>query len=248
MFTGGEVPKVVTSRSRRQNAFRSNDFAVPTSMNLFQSFGPLSSAALCLVLAACAGSAEPPAPAVVRTPPPQGYEKTIHNYFAFKIRSPQKNAQINVARPEPGGCALDGHFNSIRGWVVPVAYETRTGELTGRETIRITAKPYYFWFLGNTIAGVTPRLETCPGLGSAFDEGEQPGAVAGALRPTSFPSPAAAEPGRVDTPEPPTADRAHDAAKPQRVQKADATQAKKKKTSKSSGGVRKAKKAAARRN
>jgi hypothetical protein len=209
-------------------------------MNIFHRLRWLSPA-LCAVLAACAGTAEPPSPAVVRTPPPQDYEKTIHNYFAFKVRSPQKNAQINVARPEPGSCALDGHFNSIRGWVVPVAYETRTGELTGRETIRITAKPYYFWFLGNTIAGVTPRLETCPGIGSAFDEGEQPGAVARTSQTTSVPLPAAAEPRRSDSPALSVADRPQDAAKSQQRQKADPAQ-RKKKSSRSSGGVRKTKK------
>jgi hypothetical protein len=196
-------------------------------MNLLPSLRSLSSSTLCAALVACAGT-EPAAPTVARTPPPQDYEKTISNYFAFKIRGPQKNAQLNVAQPEPGSCALDGYLNSIRGWVVPVVYETRTGEPTGRETITITAKPYYFWFLGNTIAGVTPRQEQCPGVGSAFDEPAPPSAVPGALQTVSFPSSSAAEPPqreRLET----TA-----AAKPDPAQKR-AKAKKKKKTAKSSG-------------
>jgi hypothetical protein len=69
---------------------------------------------------------------------------------------------------------------------VPVAYVTRTGEATGKETIRINAKQYYFWFLGNTIAGITPRIELCPGLGSGF-ESPTPDPAAGAMVPTALP-------------------------------------------------------------
>jgi hypothetical protein len=138
-------------------------------MKPFPRVSLLASSTICSALVACAGT-EPPAPTVVRARPPQAYEKTINNYFAFKIRGSQKNAQISVGQPEPSPCALDGGANSTRGWVVVAAYETRTGELTGKETIKITAKPYYFWFLGDTIAGVTSRLERCPGQETAFDE------------------------------------------------------------------------------
>src|SRR6185369_9916139 len=57
---------------------------------------------------------------------------TITDYLAFKIRNPQKNAEVNFGAPEPGACALDAYTTSSRGWVVPVAYLTRTGEATGR--------------------------------------------------------------------------------------------------------------------
>ena len=120
------------------------------------------------LLAACASS-EPAAPTVVRARAPVAYEKTINNYFAFRPR-PQKNTRINVASPEPGDCPLDGTPSSIRGWVVPVTQETFSGELTGKDTIRITAKPYWFWFNGETIAGITPRADLCPGIVSAFDD------------------------------------------------------------------------------
>jgi hypothetical protein len=123
----------------------------------------------CVLLAACATSQEPAAPQVVRTRAPQGYEKTINNYLAFRLR-PQKNTRVSVAEPEPGDCPIDGTPSSIRGWVVPVTHETFSGELTGKDTIRITAKPYWFWFNGDTIAGITPRADLCPGIVSAFDD------------------------------------------------------------------------------
>jgi len=138
-------------------------------MNLLSSFTLLSAATVCAILAGCAGGPEPGPPTVVRTAPPLDYEKTITNYLAFRIRGPQKNAEISFGAPEPGACALDGFTSSSRGWVVPVAYATRTGEATGTQSIRINAKQYYFWFLGNTIAGVTPRIELCPGVGSGFE-------------------------------------------------------------------------------
>ena len=182
-------------------------------MKPFPSFRSLSSSTLCAALVACASTAEPPAPTVLRTPPPQGYEKTITNYLAFKIRDPQRNSKINVGQPEQGDCSLDVHLNSMRGWVVPVVYETRTGEVTGKETIKITAKPFYFWFLGNTIAGVTPRTEQCPGIGTAFEE----------------PSPPKTE----TPPEPAKADSAQAKAPP------STSQGKKKKTGTPSGGSKK---------
>lgn len=148
--------------------------ALAETMNLFPSFGLLSSSALCVALVACAGTSEPVAPTVIRTLPPQGYEKAINNYLAFKMRGAQKNGQITVGQPEPGNCSLDSQTNSMRGWVVPVVYETRTGEVTGKETIKVTVKQYYFWFLAETIAGVTPRIELCPGSATAFDEPPPP--------------------------------------------------------------------------
>ena len=137
-------------------------------MNLLSSFKVAASATLCAVVAGCASVDSTP-PTVVRTPAPQNYETTITNYLAFKIRNPQKNAEISFSPPEPGACALGGYATSSRGWVVPVAYATRTGEATGKETIRINAKQYYFWFLGDTIAGITPRIELCPGPGPGFE-------------------------------------------------------------------------------
>jgi len=152
-------------------------------MKLLSSFKCVTSAALCAVVVGCASGADSGPPTVVRTPPPQNYESTITNYLAFKIRGPQKNAEINVGAPEPAACALDAYTTSSRGWVVPVAYATRSGEATGKETIRINTKQYYFWFLGNTIAGITPRIELCPGVGASFEA--PPGAAAPAGATTS---------------------------------------------------------------
>ena len=156
------------------------------------SFAFVISAPLCSVLAGCASGVDPGPPTVVRTPPPQDYEKTVTNYLAFRIRGPQKNAEISVGAPEPAACALDSYTTSSRGWVVPVAYITRTGEVTGKDTIRINAKQYYFWFLGNTIAGITPRLELCPGIGSTFESPTPDPAVAGAMA-TAVPVAASAD-------------------------------------------------------
>ena len=130
--------------------------------------------ALCVVLASCVSTEAPESPTVARTLAPQDYQKTITSYFAFKIRGPQKNTEISFGEPEPSGCPLDGYITSSRGWVVPVAYATRVGELTGQEVINITLKQYYFWFRGNIIAGISPRIDLCPGVGSNFSEGAQP--------------------------------------------------------------------------
>jgi hypothetical protein len=148
-------------------------------MDLFSTFRAASSWALCAALVACAGTPDPGPPTVVRTRAPEGYERTINNYFAFHVRGPQTNVGIDVGKPEPGRCALDGYVTSQRGWVVPVVYATRTGAPTGKEAINITAKQYYFWFLGNTMAGITPRIDLCPGFGVAFSEDAQPSARAG---------------------------------------------------------------------
>jgi hypothetical protein len=137
-------------------------------MNPLSPFKLVIPSALCAALIGCA-STDTTTTEVVRTPPPRNYEKTITDYLAFKIRNPQKNAEVNFGAPEPGACALDAYTTSSRGWVVPVAYLTRTGEATGKETIRINTKQYYFWFLGNTIAGITPRIELCPGNGPGFE-------------------------------------------------------------------------------
>jgi hypothetical protein len=153
------------------------------------------SSALCAALVACASSADTTATDVVRTPPPRNYEKTITDYLAFKIRNPQKNAEVNFGAPEPGACALDAYTTSSRGWVVPVAYLTRTGEATGKETIRINTKQYYFWFLGSTIAGITSRIELCPGNGAGFEAPPNP---ATALVTTASPAAGTGEAQRRD--------------------------------------------------
>jgi hypothetical protein len=157
----------------------------PDKMNLLSCFKLAASATLCALVIGCASVDTAPA-TVVRTAPPKNYEKTITDYLAFKIRGPQKNAEISVGAPEPGACALDAYTTSSRGWVVPVAYATRTGEATGKDTIRINSKQYYFWFLGNTIAGITPRVELCPGVGSGF-ESPTPEPAAGGPVTTALP-------------------------------------------------------------
>ena len=124
---------------------------------------------VCAALVGCA-STEPETKGVVRARAPQGYDKTIASYFAFKVRSPKNNVEISVDKPEPSDCPLDGYLTSARGWVVPVVYATRTGALTGKETIYINAKQYYFWFSGDTIAGVTTRVELCPGSATGLSE------------------------------------------------------------------------------
>jgi len=132
-------------------------------MNLFSTFKLASSSALCAALVGCQTTAEQAPPTPVRTRAPQGYEKAITDYLAFRIRGPQKNAEINIGTPEPSGCAVDSFANSSRGWVVPVVYATRTGVPSGKETINIATRQYYFWFLGDTIAGLSPRIDLCPG-------------------------------------------------------------------------------------
>jgi len=104
---------------------------------------------------------EPPPP-VVRARPPVNYEKSIVSFFDLTIKGPQRNRELDIGKPEPGGCPVGGHITSQRGWVVPVIYATRSGALTGKEPINITGKAYYFWFRENTIYGVTPKPELCP--------------------------------------------------------------------------------------
>jgi hypothetical protein len=187
-----------------------------TAPRFTAAFNLASSAALCAALAACANTSEPAPSTVVRTRAPEGYEKTVNSYFAFKIRGPKDNVEISVDKPEPGDCALDGYLSSARGWVVPVVYATRTGAPTGKETIYITAKQYYFWFLGDTIAGITPRLDLCPGPGRSVSEAALPiaaveGRVAAtALAPTTIEAQRRAGAG---LPEPSKRDRAQGGAR-----------------------------------
>ena len=74
----------------------------------------------CAALIACAAATDLSVTAVARTAAPQDYEKTITNFFAFKLPGPQKNTYIAVAQPEPGDCAVGRYSTSMRGWVVPV--------------------------------------------------------------------------------------------------------------------------------
>jgi hypothetical protein len=168
--TIGNTPFAASRRRERRRSL-SHQFADPASMNLFSTFKRASSLAFCVALAACATTEQAPS-APVRTRAPQGYEKTITNYLAFRIRGPQSDAEINIGTPEPGGCALDSFVNSSRGWVVPVVYATRTGVPSGKETINIVTRQYYFWFMGETIAGLTSRVDLCPG--AALTEFPQP--------------------------------------------------------------------------
>ena len=130
-------------------------------MKHHSAFGSALASILCAVFAGCASAPDPTPPAPVRTRAPVGYEKTIDNYFAFRNPGTRKNTEINIGKPEPGGCPLDGYVTSRRGWVVPVAQATRTGT-PGKDTVNITTRQYYFWFLEETIAGITPRMELCP--------------------------------------------------------------------------------------
>jgi hypothetical protein len=123
---------------------------------------PFATACTIVLLAGCAGTPEPQGPVVVRGRAPVNYEKTISDYFAFRIPGSKKNVEISYGKPEPGGCPLGLGRSSERGWVVPVVYATRRGAPTGRESIDITGKEYYFWFVTDTIAGVTQRMELCP--------------------------------------------------------------------------------------
>jgi len=128
-------------------------------------FRPAATAAsaVCIaVLAGCASTAAPEAPTVVRTRAPIGYQKAIGDYFSLTVPGSQKTRELSFGQPQPGGCPLGGYRSSERGWVVPVVSGTRTGVPGGRDSISITAKEHYFWFLGDTIAGITPRIELCP--------------------------------------------------------------------------------------
>jgi hypothetical protein len=116
------------------------------------------------LLAACASSGHDVSetPTVLRARAPTQYENTITNYFDLTIAGPQKDRELNIAKPEPGGCPVGGRPSSERGWVVPVLYTIRSGSLNGKDILTITSKQYYFWFRADTIAGVTSRLELCP--------------------------------------------------------------------------------------
>ena len=144
---------------------------MPTKTTPLRRVRSLLVLACCAGLVACASGPDLSGPAVSRTPPPQDAEKTVNNFFAFKLPPPPKNTTIGVGQPEPGDCAL-GYASSMRGWVVPVVYRTYSGELGGKQTIQINEKQYWFWFHGNNIAGITRRAELCPGLGSVFGDSE----------------------------------------------------------------------------
>jgi len=177
--TIGNTPSKHPGHRERRGSL-SHQLPDPASMDLFSTFKRASSLALCVALAACETTADQAASAPARTRAPQGYEKAISNYLAFRIRGPQNNAEINIGTPEPSACALDSFVNSNRGWVVPVVYATRSGVPSGKETINITTRQYYFWFMGETIAGLTSRIDLCPG--AALTEFPQPPPVAeGAL-------------------------------------------------------------------
>lgn len=160
-----------------------------TKTNPFPRVRVLLALASCAGLVACATGPDLASPAVSRTPPPQEPEKTINNFFAFKLPAPQKNTNIGVGEPEPGDCAL-GYGSSMRGWVVPVVYRTYSGELGGKQTIQLNEKQYWFWFHGNNIAGITRRSELCPGLGSVFGDSDPPAAVAAKAVQAAFEPPA----------------------------------------------------------
>jgi hypothetical protein len=145
-------------------------------MKLSSTIKLASLCAACVVLAGCETTAEQAPPTAVRTRAPQAYEKAITNYLAFRIRGPQNNAEINIGTPEPSNCALDEFVNSSRGWVVPVAHATRTGVPSGKETINIVTRQYFFWFRGDTISGLTSRIDSCPG--ATVTEFPQPAPVA----------------------------------------------------------------------
>lgn len=163
------------------------------TMSLMPRCRCLLAAMPCAALIACAATTDLSVTAVARTAAPQDYEKTITNFFAFKLPGPQKNTHIAVAQPEPGDCALGRYSTSMRGWVVPVFYRTFSGELASGDTIQINEKQYYFWFHGNTIAGISRRLELCPGLGTAFGDSDPSAAVAARLVPAATEAPAGPE-------------------------------------------------------
>src|SRR3982751_2935261 len=82
-------------------------------------FAPALAFAVCLALVGCVSAPDTGPSPVVRTRAPVGYDTAIRNYFAFKKMAPQKNTEINVGTPEPGGCPLDGRITSSRGWGIP---------------------------------------------------------------------------------------------------------------------------------
>lgn len=212
-------------------------------MKLISTLKLASSLALGAALVGCAGTVEQAPDTSVRTRAPQGYEKTITNYLAFRIRGAPKNVEINFGTPEPSGCALDGYLTSSRGWVVPVVYATRTGAPTGKETINIATRQYFFWFLGDTIAGLTPRIDLCPGATvTEFPQptpaGESTLAAAAVASPARADAPA--REGAADAEGAKTA-RGSERAKPVGAQTTQRT-ADKKKTGRSSAARGKAKK------
>jgi len=139
-------------------------------MNRLPSFSSLFASLAVAALIGCASTRDAETPPVIRSAPPQGYENTINSFFAFRIQGPQSNAVIGISSPEPGPCPLGGYAKSSRGWVVPTVYETRTRDASGKGTVNVRTKQYYFWFLGNTIAGISPRMDLCPGAEMTFGD------------------------------------------------------------------------------
>ena len=134
------------------------------------------SSALCAALVGCASSADT-TPAVVRTPPPQTTKRrsptTWRSRSGIRRRTPRSPS---VAR---AGCLRPGRVHHLEpglGRAGGLLHAHRRSD--GKDTIRINTKQYYFWFLGNTIAGITPRIELCPGIGASFEAPPTAAAVA----------------------------------------------------------------------
>ena len=115
-------------------------------MNLSSTF-KLASLALCAVLVGCQNTAEQAPPTAVRTRAPQGYEKAITNYlwrcgFAGRRRMPRSTS----ARPSrAGSCGSTASPIRVAAGSCPWSTPTRTGEPSGKETINIATRQYYFW-------------------------------------------------------------------------------------------------------
>ena len=65
----------------------------------------LASIACIALLAGCAAPVQE-APVISRAAPPANYQKSITNYFDLTIKGPQKNRELDIGKPEPGGCLL----------------------------------------------------------------------------------------------------------------------------------------------
>ena len=68
--------------------FLGDDFPGHSAHNMNQLLFPrlAVSSAFCAILSGCASTEDAGPSPVLRTAPPQGYEKAIENFFAFKIR------------------------------------------------------------------------------------------------------------------------------------------------------------------
>jgi len=88
--------------------------------------------------------------------------------------------------------------------VMPAIVSPLNQNQYGFAVIRITAKPYWFWFNGETIAGITPRADLCPGIVSAFDDAK-PRATTKPVEAPVTPVAARAEPAETSHPSAPAA-------------------------------------------